>query len=307
MFHLCFYNALMKFWYILVQRPYLVSDLMRSPASFSSCDRMADLVLIVWYLRTYIRVPIIVATFYPSAQVTYSGSKLYLYYCSVFLIFKLQHRFCLPFSSDTCWSPSPPPKKIHGSDVRVRRHSIPVRRTPSSSCCSHDKPHVWTWPAFLQFAATSDATPRGPYGLCRWRPWISGLAISCSWIFEDDIFRNANSRLGYSLSKPSMVWIGHSRIPMFFFTQLSLAMVCLSRSTNAFARFKVFTQHTSMLHIDWVAHIGRNYKEQSAWRGNIVIAKYRESPFSSMTDATMADFPILKNYLMTHGLPPVSL
>jgi len=48
---------------------------------------------------------------------------------------------------------------------------------------------------------------------------------------------------------------------------------------------------------------GKNYKEQCAWRGNIVIAKYRESPFSSMIHATMADFPILKNYLMTHGVP----
>ena len=26
---------------------------------------------------------------------------------------------------------------------------------------------------------------------------------------------------------------------------------------------------------------GRNYNEDSAWRGNIVVAKYRESPFSS--------------------------
>ena len=53
--------------------------------------------------------------------------------------------------------------------------------------------------------------------------------------------------------------------------------------------------------------IGKNYKEHYAWRGNIVIAKYRESPFSSMVHATMADFPILKNYLMTHGVPSVSL
>ena len=26
---------------------------------------------------------------------------------------------------------------------------------------------------------------------------------------------------------------------------------------------------------------GRSFKESSAWRGNIVVAKYRESPFSS--------------------------
>lgn len=48
---------------------------------------------------------------------------------------------------------------------------------------------------------------------------------------------------------------------------------------------------------------GRAHKEEIAWRGNIVIAKYRDNPFSSMTDASMADFPILKNYFMTHGSP----
>jgi len=50
---------------------------------------------------------------------------------------------------------------------------------------------------------------------------------------------------------------------------------------------------------------GKKYIESAAWRGDIVIAKYRESPFSSMIDATMADFPLLKNYLMTHGAPPM--
>jgi len=48
---------------------------------------------------------------------------------------------------------------------------------------------------------------------------------------------------------------------------------------------------------------GRAFKEEHAWRGNIVIAKYRDDPFSSMIDASMADFPILKNYLLTHGAP----
>jgi hypothetical protein len=48
---------------------------------------------------------------------------------------------------------------------------------------------------------------------------------------------------------------------------------------------------------------GRGFKEEHAWRGNIVIAKYRDNPFSSMIDASMADFPILKNYLLTHGAP----
>lgn len=48
---------------------------------------------------------------------------------------------------------------------------------------------------------------------------------------------------------------------------------------------------------------GRAFKEECAWRGNIVIAKYCDNPFSSMIDASMADFPILKNYLLTHGAP----
>jgi len=51
---------------------------------------------------------------------------------------------------------------------------------------------------------------------------------------------------------------------------------------------------------------GQAFKEEYAWRGNIVIAKYCDSPFSSMIDASMADFPILKNYLLTHGAPKQS-
>ncbi|KAF9076830.1 hypothetical protein BDP27DRAFT_1209367 [Rhodocollybia butyracea] len=45
--------------------------------------------------------------------------------------------------------------------------------------------------------------------------------------------------------------------------------------------------------------------DESEWRGNVVIAKYRDNPFSSLIDASMADFPILKNYLSTHGCPQV--
>jgi len=48
---------------------------------------------------------------------------------------------------------------------------------------------------------------------------------------------------------------------------------------------------------------GRAFNDEYAWRGNIVIAKYCDNPFSSMIDASMADFPILKNYLLTHGAP----
>ena len=46
---------------------------------------------------------------------------------------------------------------------------------------------------------------------------------------------------------------------------------------------------------------GQAFVEETAWRGNIVIAKYHEDPFTGMMHASMADFPILKNYLLTHG------
>jgi len=51
---------------------------------------------------------------------------------------------------------------------------------------------------------------------------------------------------------------------------------------------------------------GRAFREAIAWRGNIIVAKYRESPFSSMVNGSIADFPILRNYFMTHGAPPPS-
>lgn len=48
---------------------------------------------------------------------------------------------------------------------------------------------------------------------------------------------------------------------------------------------------------------GLTYNEEQAWRGNLVVGKYRENPFTSMMDISMADFPILKNFLQTHGSP----
>lgn len=52
---------------------------------------------------------------------------------------------------------------------------------------------------------------------------------------------------------------------------------------------------------------GRSFREANAWRGNIIVAKYRDSPFSSMVNGSIADFPILRNYFMTHGAPYVPL
>jgi hypothetical protein len=48
---------------------------------------------------------------------------------------------------------------------------------------------------------------------------------------------------------------------------------------------------------------GHTFREEHAWRGNIVVAKCCENPFTSMMDASMADFAILKNYLRTYGAP----
>ncbi|KAI0260920.1 hypothetical protein BC834DRAFT_973049 [Gloeopeniophorella convolvens] len=43
--------------------------------------------------------------------------------------------------------------------------------------------------------------------------------------------------------------------------------------------------------------------EQTLWRGNLVAAKFADDRFTQMTDASMADFPIVKNYLGTHPSP----
>ena len=49
---------------------------------------------------------------------------------------------------------------------------------------------------------------------------------------------------------------------------------------------------------------GNNYSGTTEWKGDIIIAKFRGGvgdPFSSIIDISMADFPILKNYLMRNG------
>ena len=42
------------------------------------------------------------------------------------------------------------------------------------------------------------------------------------------------------------------------------------------------------------------FQEARAWRGNIIVAKYRDDTFSTMLNASMADFPLIKNYLLQH-------
>src|SRR6266446_8924977 len=48
---------------------------------------------------------------------------------------------------------------------------------------------------------------------------------------------------------------------------------------------------------------GRRLREDQLWRGNLVAAKFADDQFTQMMDASMADFPILKNFLGTHPSP----
>jgi hypothetical protein len=48
---------------------------------------------------------------------------------------------------------------------------------------------------------------------------------------------------------------------------------------------------------------GRRLPEEQLWRGNLVAAKFTDDHFTQMIDASMADFPILKNFLGTHVSP----
>ncbi|KAI0055684.1 hypothetical protein BV25DRAFT_1873060 [Artomyces pyxidatus] len=48
---------------------------------------------------------------------------------------------------------------------------------------------------------------------------------------------------------------------------------------------------------------GSMFVKEYAWRGDIVVAKYSDGHFSQITNASMADYPILKNYLSTHASP----
>jgi len=43
---------------------------------------------------------------------------------------------------------------------------------------------------------------------------------------------------------------------------------------------------------------GKSFREESAWRGNVVVAKYRDSPFSSLVNGSISDFPIVKNFFL---------
>ncbi|KAF7792106.1 hypothetical protein EIP86_003136 [Pleurotus ostreatoroseus] len=46
---------------------------------------------------------------------------------------------------------------------------------------------------------------------------------------------------------------------------------------------------------------GNLFQESKAWRGNLIIAKYTNLEYAAMKNISMADFPLVKNYLSTHG------
>ncbi|KAJ7067940.1 hypothetical protein C8F01DRAFT_1116267 [Mycena amicta] len=50
---------------------------------------------------------------------------------------------------------------------------------------------------------------------------------------------------------------------------------------------------------------GPNFREQDAWRGNVIIGKFadRDAPFHSFMDAGMADFPLMRNFIRSRYSP----
>ncbi|KAJ7442235.1 hypothetical protein B0H11DRAFT_1663868, partial [Mycena galericulata] len=50
---------------------------------------------------------------------------------------------------------------------------------------------------------------------------------------------------------------------------------------------------------------GSRFQSHLAWKGDIIVGKCMDQsePFSSMTSVSMADFPILKNFLGSLGSP----
>ncbi|KAJ3558872.1 hypothetical protein NM688_g672 [Phlebia brevispora] len=43
------------------------------------------------------------------------------------------------------------------------------------------------------------------------------------------------------------------------------------------------------------------YKEAVAWRGDLIVAKYKDLGYTAMENISMADLPLIKNYLSTSG------
>ncbi|KAF7789317.1 hypothetical protein EIP86_000261 [Pleurotus ostreatoroseus] len=47
--------------------------------------------------------------------------------------------------------------------------------------------------------------------------------------------------------------------------------------------------------------LGYRFQEPRAWRGNLVIVKYANPDYTQMMNISMADFPLVKNYLTYNG------
>lgn len=46
---------------------------------------------------------------------------------------------------------------------------------------------------------------------------------------------------------------------------------------------------------------GASFRADLAWRGDLIVVKYADIEYSSMIDISIADFPLVKNYLSTNG------
>lgn len=46
----------------------------------------------------------------------------------------------------------------------------------------------------------------------------------------------------------------------------------------------------------------RHDEESTCWRGDLVVAKYRDQEFSAMVDASIADFPLIRNHFINHSM-----
>lgn len=45
---------------------------------------------------------------------------------------------------------------------------------------------------------------------------------------------------------------------------------------------------------------GRGYREDKAWRGDVVVAKYRNVESGDIVSCSASDFPLVKNYFALH-------
>ncbi|KAF9779549.1 hypothetical protein BJ322DRAFT_363170 [Thelephora terrestris] len=134
---------------------------------------------------------------------------------------------------------------------------------------------------------TSDATPFSPHGQSSQHPQHPTVRVPHPEMYMDFIPEGVGSR----------VWRSHV-IDMLdgmnkkFENPYVIYYPVLSRDGMPFPVNEFLKKEQ-----------GASFRETHAWRGNLVVAKYRDERHSTPMNATMADFPLLKNYLITHSPP----